>query len=93
MNKIISSITPFIYSFIGKFIHSKVKTILIQAGKDAYSSGKTKFEAWLAQQVSAGKITEEQKAEALVIADQGVEKLTAYLESINKNITVADTIK
>lgn len=71
---------------------AEIKSALAQAGSLAYTTmGRAKLESWLSEQVSSGKLTEAQKAEALSAADQGVDKLTAYLESAGKATTAADT--
>lgn len=70
----------------------ELKSALAKAGSIAYSTaGRAKLESFLSEQVAAGKLTESQKAEALAAADQGVEKLTAYLESASKSTTATDT--
>lgn len=61
---------------------AEIKSALAQAGSIAYSTaGRAKLESFLSEQVTAGKLTETQKAEALAAADKGVDALTAYLES------------
>ncbi len=71
---------------------AEIKSALAQAGSLAYTTmGRAKLESWLSDQVAAGKLTEVQKAEALAAADQGVDKLTAYLESASATSIAADT--
>lgn len=73
-------------------VKAEIKSALAKAGTVAYNTaGRAKLESFLSEQVAAGKLSESQKAEALAAADQGVEKLTAYLESASKSTTATDT--
>lgn len=71
---------------------AEIKSALAKAGTVAYNTaGRAKLESFLSEQVAAGKLSESQKAEALAAADQGVDKLTAYLESAGQSTIATDT--
>lgn len=68
-----------------------LKSTLAQTGVALYEAGgRAKLETWLTEQVSDGKLTEEQKQTALAAADKGVNALAAFLESASASDTAQE---